>query len=294
MTFYRNIPQPIPAMSVGEGETLYIILDGGQIPTIERVIYEHDENPDFEPVYLYEPWNVLRDASPYVVVASAGLIKWFFEHNMPTHGYFVASSLNTEALTDVFRRLIKVNMPYGGDVFYKLGLSEAAWVLFETDQTIIWSGINQVWVPTREGWKIKASPFSTQSFSTEEREATEWYTLSDQQLTLLGEVRWRNTIESLYDFLAKFYPEVIDKESDPYQWISNKAEWAYSKGFTTERDLMLYFYIQGEYDKHSIKSGQYPDIEALIHETSILTPSQRIEKAADLLSKKIEKDSTDD
>ena len=57
----------LPAFELATGEHLYLLLDGGQIPELERQLFVVTDSPVYQPIYLYAPWDALREASPCLV-----------------------------------------------------------------------------------------------------------------------------------------------------------------------------------------------------------------------------------
>ena len=54
----------LPEFDLDKGEHLYLLLDGGQIPELERQLFEVTDSPVYQPLYLYAPWDSLREVSP--------------------------------------------------------------------------------------------------------------------------------------------------------------------------------------------------------------------------------------
>lgn len=50
-----QIPLPMPSLDIDEGETLYLIVDGGQIPLLERTLLLTDSSANASAVYSYPP-----------------------------------------------------------------------------------------------------------------------------------------------------------------------------------------------------------------------------------------------
>jgi hypothetical protein len=82
--------------------------------------------------------------------------------------------------------------------------------------------------------------------------------------------------------MGKWFPERLGEQLDARQWVAEWAEWGYGKGFESPRDLLFFFNILGYLGTAWKESDAYPAITALLMCTSSLTPSQRIEQAAEL------------
>lgn len=267
-------PQPIPAMLLDRDVSLYLLLDGSQISGLEKKLYSLLGNPELEPIYLYPPWDQLREVTPYLVKASDTLIDWYLKNCASNEGYFIASKEKGEIIAESLRKRIQVKSPYGSDVFFKMAHSEASWIFFEDEHPLFWQHIQAVWIPTRSGWKHKKSPQKSILEGMSRVEVT------DEQWKRLGEISWHNTVGNIRKYLAKWFPAQIPQPSD--EWLNQHATQAYNKGFSSERDLLLYFSILGFLGEDALHQNRYPDIQALVNKPSLDTPSQRIEKAADL------------
>lgn len=62
----------IPAIEFDDTDThrIYLMLDGGQLPELELQLFEVSESPAYQPLYLYAPWDSLREVSPCLVEAN--------------------------------------------------------------------------------------------------------------------------------------------------------------------------------------------------------------------------------
>ncbi|MGF1708949.1 DUF4123 domain-containing protein [Enterovibrio baiacu] len=267
-------PQPVPDMSLDSGSSLYLVLDGSQISELEKKLYSLLGNPEFEPIYLYQPWDQISEVTPCVVKTSEKLIDWFFSDCIVNQGYFIASSASCEQIADSMRALIQVKSPYGSDVFFKMAHAEASWILFDDEHPLIWKHIEAVWIPTRLGWKHRVSPQKPVP------EKVKYIELNSEQWKKLGEISWRNTLDKIQKYVIKWFYTQLPNPS--YEWLNDQATLAYNKGFSSERDLMLYFSILGFLGANALDKNLYPDIQELVDKSSLLTPSQRIEEAAEL------------
>ena len=141
----------LPEFDLTPGERLYLLLDGGQIPELERQLFEVSDSPAYQPLYLYAPWDSLREVSPCLVEASAALLEWF--KGLPANtGWVLASPLALLPLADQLRQLIEVDSPYGSRILLKLAAPETMACLMVDADPWLWWGITQVWLPTRTGW----------------------------------------------------------------------------------------------------------------------------------------------
>ncbi|MCS3455798.1 hypothetical protein M2366_001879 [Aeromonas sp. BIGb0405] len=286
------LTQTRPDIQLSDSERLYLLLDGGQIAALEQSLFEVEGSPDYQPLYLYHPWDSLREASPCLVSASAALLEWFMEKREPSWGYLLSSPLSLLPLAESLRTLIEAESPYGSRVLLKLAMPETAWRLFDGDDGWLWQGVSQVWIPIRAGWQHKQVP-SPLSPRQGDR-----LRLTDEQWTRLGEVSWQHTLDAISRHMATWFPARLAEQLDASQWVAQWAQWGYDKGFQSERDLLLMFNVLGYLglgamqapDVASAQPGEdeHADIRQLILSTSSQTPSQRIERAAELAQTRVQ------
>ncbi|MDM5130499.1 DUF4123 domain-containing protein [Aeromonas piscicola] len=277
----------VPDIELVSGEQLYLLLDGARIAELERVLFEQDDAPAYQPIYLYAPWDSLREVSPCLVCATPKLLDWFIQNREPSWGYLLSSRLALLSLAERLRALIEVESPYGSRILFKLAMPESMWRLFIDDEPWLWLGMSQVWIPVRQAnqqvwWHKRASPELGKPVGKRFR-------LSDAQWARLGEVSWLHTLDVIRQHMGNWFPVRLQEQIEPVAWITYWAEWAYGKGFESERDLLLFFNVLGYLGSGWCEQDEYPRIKALITQPSAQTPSQRIEQAAELaeaLSKK--------
>lgn len=263
----------LPEFDLAKGEHLYLLLDGGQIPELERQLFEVTDSPAYQPLYLYAPWDSLREVSPCLVEASEPLLSWF--KSLPVNtGWLLASPQALLPLADQLRQLIEVESPYGSRILLKLAAPETMACLMVDADPWLWRGITQVWLPTRTGWhhwqveETLADPIGDKC------------RLTDTQWAGLGEVSWQNQQDAAYRHMQAWFPERLAQQSDRKAWIAHWAKQAYQLGFQTERDLLLFFNVLGFVGEVWWQGDDYPTLTKLLTTPSAQTPSQRVELAA--------------
>lgn len=256
-------------------EQLYLVVDGAQIEGLASKLYALDGPLHIEPIYMKAPYDQLIEASPYIVQASKSVRDWFFELNNSLAGYFISSSKALDVICENYRKLIIAESPYGSQIYIKMANSECAWVFYATQTPQFWNEVSKVWIPTRKGWKTATAP--------DLELHSEQLKVSDEQWALLGRVSWDTTIEKLSQHVLKWFPALLDNQTDSTSWVNQHALTAYGKGFTSERDLLMYMNIIGFLGEDKFRDPEvYPDIYQLIEMPSQQTPSQRIEAASEL------------
>lgn len=271
-----NLVTTVPDMTIDSHEELYLLVDGAQIEHLAVKLYGLKGELDLEPIYLDAPYQELLPVSPYVIRATQSVTDWFLELNEAMAGYFFSSSLPLNQVADGLRSLIKVESPYGSSVFAKMANTECGYILLSTGVANLWQVMDQAWLPTRKGWQhlIKPDALLAAEQGT--------YKLSDEQWRLLGQVTWCNTLESIENHMLRWFPETLAQQASQPDWLALQAENAYQQGFSSERDLLMFFNVIGFVGLQAVQEPVYADIFQLIHQPSQQTPSQRIETAANL------------
>jgi hypothetical protein len=275
-----NFDQPIPEFELEPEQTLYLLVDGGLIDDMLASLYQVEGPIELEPIYMLEPYDQLREVSPCVVQVTPEIQTWFIEQNVPIAGFFFASSRSLEALGAHFCHCISVMSPYGSEVLLKMAHAETAWVLLDNDVAHFWYGIEQAWLPTRLGWKHQIRRLEPATL-------LDWpLAITDRIWAQFGQISWLTTLETLTVHISQFFPAIVanhDSVDEPFDvWLNATALEGYQRGFTSERDLMFYFNIIGFLGERAVTTDDYPEIHQLITRPSLHTPSQRIERAAEL------------
>jgi len=273
----ESVMTTAPHMSVSSDEILYLLVDGSQVEQLAKQLYSICGELNLEPIYLFEPYKALQSVSPYLIQATEPVKEWFLALNKPIAGYFFSSPLSLRRAAEKLRELIQAKSPYGSTVFVKMANSECAHVLLSTHTPHLWQAMNQAWLPTRDGWQHVMKPEWIQAASNETHKFT------DEQWQLMGKITWRNHLEKIETHMLQWFPERHQQYFSQPQSLEEQAQGAYQLGFTSERDLLLFFNVIGFLGLEVITSDQeYPEVHQLIHQTSQQTPSQRIEQAAEL------------
>jgi len=269
----------MPEIEINQGERLYLFIDGGQIPEIAKTLYQISGELELEPVYMLPPFDSIKEVSPYIIRVTSDVKRWFLSQQQVTAGFFFSSSYSLDNICDYYRQFIQVLSPYDSHVLLKMAHSEVAWLMLEQSHNLFGLPMNQAWLPTRCGWKNIVPP---DGISEALPVMTSMYKISDSLWAKLGDIHWRNYVELIDTHLKKYFPELIESKKDGDLWIEEQARQAYSKGFTSGRDMLQYFNVIGCIGEIALNAKTYPEIDALIHTPSSTTPSQRIKQAAQL------------
>jgi hypothetical protein len=264
-----------PAFDIPSDGTLYLFLDGSQIEGCLTRLFQVEGAIDLEPIYMIEPYDTLLEVSPLVVRVTPEIMAWFYEQATPTAGFFFTCAYPLEVIASHFRQMIKIVTPLGSQAFFKMAHSEVSWVMLRNDSAHYWAIMDQVWLPTRVGWKILSKP-------DRPSEPLRWpLQLSERIWKQLAQVSWMNTLQAVVRHLEQYFPHLLAQDGFD-GWLNAVATDGYQQGFSAERDLLLYFNIIGLLGEEAVTTSRYPDIYQLITTPSLQTPSQRVEQAAEL------------
>ena len=273
-----ELPWDVPA---------YLLLDGISVESLAQRLYQWTESPDFDVLYLETPWAELSDASPCLVRLSGQqdpTFSAFLENSHHEWGYLLFSRADRTELLNHLRWLVRVRHPLGEDMLLRLADPAVVHALFEhsarENDATLFGPIERVVVADRiqACWHQHHCPDSTKVVTPHDRP----YQLSEAQLEMLGEVGFRGILIRLDEHLRDYFPDYQHGLSQPERWqhLRALAERAYAQGFQSEHDITLYANIFGLLGKDALQN--HADIAALVDQTSSLSPSQRIEQAADL------------
>ena len=108
-----RLASTVPEMEMQAQERLYLLVDGAQISHLAQALYALSGELVLEPLYLFPPFEQLKEVSPYLVLATDTVKAWFLEQNQGLAGFFFASLDSIEDIAEQLRRLIQVESPYG-------------------------------------------------------------------------------------------------------------------------------------------------------------------------------------
>lgn len=277
----HHLPQDLPWDTPA-----YLLLDGISVETLPKRLYEWADSPDFEVLYLETPWAELSDVSPCLVRIDGQhdtALAAFVQNSHDEWGYLLFSHASREALLKHLRWLVCVSHPSGEKMLLRLADPAVMHALLkqatQDDDATLFGPIEQIVAADRieNTWHRHQRPGST-LVAQQDRP----YQLSDKQLGILGEVAFRNILISLDAHMRDYFPHYQTTLSPPQRWqhLRALAERAYSLGFSSEYEITLYANLFGLLGDDALDKN--PDIATLVNQSSSLTPTQRIEQAADL------------
>lgn len=262
-----------------------LILDGVSLPNLPHKLYEWSPQPEFEPLYLGTTHETLLDLSPCLVRLtgrSDPILGHYLEQAGEECGFLLFSHAPWPEQVRHMRWLSRVQAPHGEEMLLRLAdpavfhaligepAAEASTALLGPfELAAIPNAVAEVWHEHRRPpgqWTPQNSP----------------YRLSDEQLTRLGEVSFRNVVGKLdLHMQAQFpaYGSSWDRANRRAQ-LTKLAEDAYAKGFCSEGEIFLYAHIFGLLGSKALEA--HPDIAQLLAQRSSSTPAQRLQMAVEI------------
>lgn len=277
----HHLPQDLPWDTPA-----YLLLDGISVETLPKRLYEWAESPDFDVLYLETPWAELSDVSPCLVRLNGQhdpALAAFVQNSHDEWGYLLFSHASRDDLLKHLRWLVCVCHPMGEKMLLRLADPAVMHALLgqatQDNDATLFGPLEQIVAADRieNAWHQHQRPGS---LATTQQDRT--YQLSDQQLARLGDVAFRSILISLDAHMRDYFPhyQITLHSTQRWQHLRALAERAYNLGFNSEYDITLYANIFGLLGANAL--DRHPDIATLVNHPSSLTPTQRIEQAADL------------
>ncbi|WP_280041698.1 DUF4123 domain-containing protein [Pseudomonas sp. Hg5Tf] len=271
------LPQELPWMTPA-----YLLLDGVSMPDLLQRLHPWG-NPPYS-LYLNTRWHELSDISPCLVPLTGRddpLLAHFQEHAALEWGYLLFSDADVHRLCEHWRHLLSVEQAQGVEVMPRIADPAVMHQLFGIavqDGSARWFGpVTHVCLPdgVEATWRQHAR---TPQASAEPAS----YRLTDQQLTALGDVEFRNTVSSVCEHLQQYFPDFMATVAPPErrQYVQTLAGDAYQLGFASPQEITLYANVFGYLGGRPL--ADHPDIVQLLTESTPDAPLTRVRRAAEL------------
>lgn len=270
----ENLPWTLPA---------YLFLDGVSASNLAQRLLRWD-NPAYC-LYQGSRWQALSDISPYLVSLTGAhdpLLAYYQENAALEWGYLLFSAVDALMLCQHWRRLLAVEHPSGIEVMPRiadpavihplLGLAQQA-------QTARWLGpIEHVCLPDslQATWHQHARPAHAPP------DTPTPYRLTDQELTVLGDVEFRRAVLGLSDHWHTYFPAFMAAypAQERLRYAHQVAQQAYEQGFTSELEISLYANVLGYLAGQPLAA--HADIVELLTVSTAQSPVRRLQRAAEL------------
>lgn len=268
-----NLPWTKPA---------YLLLDGVSVPQLAELLGQF--NSQAYCLYHNTRWNELADISPQLVLLTGAddpLLAHYQKHASQEWGYLLFSDAKVQTLCEHWRNLLAVEHPSGMEVMPRIAdpaVMQPLFALAEQADSARWFGpTSHVCLPDRVAnrWWQHTRPDSNSA-------QPETYRLTDQELTALGDVEFRNFVSGLTEHLQTNFPDFMATftPAERRRHAQKLADDAYQKGFSSEQEITLYANVFGYLAGEPI--SDHPDIVQLLTEATSETPLQRVGQAAEL------------
>lgn len=282
MLTFEALPNDLPWQG-----NAYLLLDGVSVNNLLAKTCEWFGTPDLQLLYANTLLAPCSEVSPCLITLNGpntpGL-SHYFAHAAQEWGYLIFSEASAFEVMAHLRVLLDAQyQPQGQKVWLRVAdpavmqavLSYAATtqkseVFGPIDHVVLPDVINNTWQHhTRLGDVLHPLPKQP-------------YAVCEAQQAMLDEVSFRSTLKVLEKHVREKFPGYGAQWSSDarWQWVRERANKAYTSGFTSHQDICLYtnvFLLLGD-----DALQQHSDIASLINQPSTLTPSQRIETAAEL------------
>lgn len=282
MLTFETLPKQLPWQPHA-----YLLLNGVSVKNLMAQAYQWFGMPDLHVLYANTPLAPCSELSPCLITLNGpntpGLNR-YFAHAAEEWGYLIFSEASSFEVMTHLRLLLNAQyQPQGMKVWLRVADPAVMQAIFSHAATAqkfeVFGPIDHVVLPDviNNTWQHHTRP------SNEQRPLPQQpYALCEAQQAMLDEVSFRSTLKVLEKHVREKFPSYgANGASDVrWQWVRKWADKAYACGFTSNQDICLYtnvFLLLGD-----DALEQHPDIATLINQPSMLTPSQRIEKAAEL------------
>ncbi|WP_165957298.1 DUF4123 domain-containing protein [Pseudomonas sp. H9] len=260
----------------------YLLLDGVSLPDLLQRIHPWG-NPIYS-LYLQTRWHELSAISPCLVALNGRddpLLAYFQEHAAREWGYLLFSNADAYDLCRHWRHVLSVQQADGVEVMPRIADPAVMHPLFNLavqDCSARWFGpVTHVCLPdsVHACWWQHA-----RADQAGDEPAT--YRLTDQELTALGAVEFRNAVSDMTEHLHKHFPRFMASlaPATRRQYVQTLMEQAYQQGFSSAQELTLYANVLGYLDGQPLT--EHPDISLLLIKPTQDAPLNRVKRAAEI------------
>lgn len=239
-------------------EQAWILLDGA-IFDAPRFIYEHDDQPELEYLYLGTPHESAMEVSPCLVKPSLSSRIWSEQERWLKHGVVLISDENMSTLTNHLRSLLSVKLPDGAYSYLRfyspkqLGRLMGVFTELERDK---FSGPITDWLTIQNSGEWLR--FSSAGKASPRKASDEgWFMLSDHHLQGLAD-------KAREEFVARLAKYLSINNSFRLNALIQQAS---SFGFSTEKDV-------SQYAELAVVHGtriEHPELQAILSKPDMPT-----------------------
>lgn len=232
--------------SVPKGRNVYILIDGAQLDA-PKLIYSHDDSPEFDQIYRRTPHKSALEVSPCIVKPSETSRLWTAEPIWRSAAVVIESNADIQTLAGHFRSLISVKLPDQTFAYLRFhsptqvhGLLSA----FNPNERVQFSGPVLKWhyFDSGTGWKSTAIHSLEQAQDHEAREEG-WFQLTEEHIQTISAHKEAKFISALVNNSGLLLTP--ENESLMHTLVEQGRRY----GFRTEAELASYTEIAAYHPK---------------------------------------------
>lgn len=223
---------------------VYLLIDGAQMDA-PKLIYSHDDSPEFDQLYRRTPHQSALEVSPCIVQPSEASRLWTAEPSWRSAGILVESNADIQTLADHFRSLISVRLPdqtFAYLRFYSPTQIHGLLSVFNPNERVQFSGPVLKWhyFDSGTGWESTTIHASEQSHEVREEG---WFQLTEEHIQAISAHKEANFINALINNSG--LPLTPESEN----MMRTLVERGRHYGFRTEAELASYTEIAAYHQK---------------------------------------------
>lgn len=228
----------------------WLLLDGAVFDA-PRFIYEHDDQPELEYLYLGTPHESVMEVSPCLVKLSSSRI-WSEQVKWQKHAVVLISDESISALADHLRSLLSVKLPDGAYSYLRFyspkQLARLMEVFSELERDKFSGPITDWLAIQNSGEWLRFS--STGKTPAKKASDEGWFVLTDHHLEGLAD-------KAKEEFVTRLAKYLSINDSSKLNGLIHKAG---SFGFNTEKDV-------SQYAELAVVHGariEHPELQAIL------------------------------
>ncbi|MDX1304661.1 DUF4123 domain-containing protein [Photobacterium sp.] len=269
-------------MSISSEQTYqYLIIDGASVDNLAKSLYDTESDLNGMTLYAGTALQSVMDISPWVVESTGALYTWFQECVIPLNaGMILHTDADLETVTQHWKSLLHAQNTHNETVIFRAYDPRifSALIQSSTEQQLsrLFGPVRQVsvWEVQSQSWQ----QFSNTSQSLDYDES-EQFVLTGLNAKKITEVTEATFIQRLVEHIQTYFPQQ-HPSSDEIEMAEVYYHKAHSLGFSSERAVFYFTNVICLLGMDVLVDDTYPDIKQLLTEPSLLTPSQRVHKAA--------------
>ncbi|OEE75042.1 DUF4123 domain-containing protein [Vibrio genomosp. F6] len=263
----------------------YAIIDGSQVENLAQNIYSNIDIIDAFPIYVMTELESIKSVSPWVIKLTKadqhnGWLRKVIKHNQ---GFIFYSQSTLEEVVQHWQTLIKVKLIQGQTYLFRVADPQIFNTIFssstDAQKSRLMGVISEVYFLINHEWQ--SITWESSDSETEIQPLGDaWLTLTDPQVTGLESLVYVKQVDALSQHIQTYFPSAA--QSDSYAQAQSYISTSTDLGFETVSDCYYFTNLVCRLGEECYQNDNYPDIKNLIYHTSLDTPSQRIQKAAEL------------